>query len=255
MKRIVLSFVSLMMLAFFVICTLRSQSVVTTDWDLMPLPQLPQLGERPVVPFGDSLPSAFQERLRVLVEGHPHSDVSRVLNGVLASGELPFEVYAHPNILLKFGLYPKHFLAGYEGPMVVPGWVSVLTMHPEFLERLESPDQVLRAMLGLYHETNHYQQWLRNPTEPSFRATPPGEVVTTTECRSIWHNESEAYATECQLAISWGVPQLVLDELCQRSVQPEAFRQYLFYILVEQVPACAEVFADLAGHPHPEAFK
>lgn len=267
MKKLVLS-LSLLGLCLFAICWIRPGQVEIAiqaptaaqvrdlaEWPLVALPALPLLGTRPVVPFGDQLPLDHQARLRVLVEQHPHPDVSQGLNGVIVNKNIVYQIYAHLDApLTQFGLYPTTVIAQLDGPLTGLDWIPVLTINPDMLEQLATPEQVLQAMLVLYHEYKHYKQWLKQPTDSTFRATQQPDQLTAAECRTFWQNEVQAYAAECYLALSWGFPR-AFDDLCPRSVDPAAFRQYMFFSLSELVPACAAVFAELAGHPHPEAFK
>lgn len=230
-------FTLLLVLAFIFLLTKQQREDVPSpnarqqnpdrEW---PLPSPPggtkPKGIRPPMP--STLPPAdpsdwvaLSQRVEVLVKQHPHPDIRNDLNRLIENG----------TILLNW--QTKSFMDGMF--QVVPARVAkivtneyekagkdeylALTFGPEWLAGLHTPDDIVLAMLIVYHEYQHYLQWvsgdeairasLRSQHDPTLAA----RYTPRQACTMMWQIENGAYQAECRLALQIDYP--LFGEFCE----------------------------------------
>lgn len=154
----------------------------------------------------------LQERLRILVQSHPHEDVRETLNSLILQGEIGTNFDPANEAVATFGLWPSELVTQTSMPME-KDWYAVLGLEAERLANINSPEEVVFAWLVLYHEYQHIVQWQEDPsgTAAMFAPKVEGHRMTAHECRTLWRHEHEAYSKECQLAQEWGAIDLLWD--------------------------------------------
>ncbi len=225
---------------------------------IQPLPPTPKLGVAPVLP---PLPAEQHDRMRYLVQQNPIAEIHDEMNALVEQGDLLVNMQTQAGLSGAFVYEPVQFIA-YTSKPLPPGTTAwpVYSMNPSELSSMTQAD-VLREMVIVYHEFQHFKQWRaadlakRNYWLPKL----VGSAISQDQCSNVWQGELEAYSRECVVALSWGVTDSTGD-LCLRSEDEVDFKRTLFIMLGsgtsgQNMPECLATWAQLAGHPHPEAYQ
>lgn len=232
-------------------------------WAEIPVTESLPTGQPPPVPELPSVsdPDWFRERLRVLVQNHPEEVVRKGMDEAVKSGQLLLNPQTGMMAIAEFKAVKR-------SDVTSSGWnlddrevFPTFAFSPQQLAALQTTEDVREAMLVVYHENVHYQQWLGQSPEKRVIATYGTEIDPNNvakACTFMWEAELDAYGRECQIANSWGMGGFV-DGLCRKVSNRAAFSQHLFWLMgnPNNPPAkyCTPMWARLAGHPNPDSFK
>ncbi|MCR4312131.1 MAG: hypothetical protein NUV56_02490, partial [Candidatus Uhrbacteria bacterium] len=133
----------------------------------------------------------------------------------------------------------------------------VFSYSTEKIAAIETPRQALEAMLIVYHESRHAEQWFAatDPNEKASFGAVEFERVPVEVCGYIYENELEAYHDMCQQAYAWDMPDFWQ---CVPFVDAALFRHVVFIMMRDgqgrNVPECVSTWAKDAGHPKPSVY-
>lgn len=231
------------------------------SWGYPELPtMLPKLGTLPPMPatlasvvVGPDGSLDVIPKLRDLLKSHPVDEIR--LGSSRGLGELYF------NMVDIAGMSA---LAGRSAWIPGTSRATVLSINPNTIAGVDTPEEIRDIWLVLYHEWQHLESYdTISPELDRLISSHPTQIVTAkdrqTYCVTTWEGELEAYTLECRLANQWGGTEF-LGSLCQMVEDPPRFKQALFVILgnspqFNDRPYCMQYLAREAGHPHWEAYK
>ncbi len=236
-------------------------------WKIEPLPaKLPTLGSHPILP---PMPDVVRDengsvsvlpRIQYLIQNHPIEEIRVGLDEALQHHELILDLQIQEGLEAEFRYVPSGMMGKVNMALIKPAY-PVLVLNPRTIEHATNPEQILFLMLVIYHEYQHYKDWLgsdqtvRNYYLPRNQQTRRPPVL----CADQWRGELNAYQKECQVALDWNVV-TGIEEICLRSQDDVDFRRTLFVSIANgaqgrAAPECIPTWARLAGHPHPEAYE
>ncbi len=257
---------------------LSGEKMEAMQWAPLPRPPMPAYGQPVAVPsFAPITPGAYAqmvngivapgsdldqrlfERFQQIVESNPDPEMAE-----LAAKTRAKEIEVHfgmmpPVLLATFQLWPD------DDNLVDDGrpydrYRPRIMINLDFITQVNQADDLRYLEVVLDHEYQHYKQYQETTNETlrrTFLAAMPARGQTRSErvCTFLWQNEYEAYRHSSEKAVSWGVR----NDLSVRVGDPRSFAQFVFITAGQNAmmnfPECLPVWAGLAGHPHPEAFK
>lgn len=259
----------LLLIALFVGCQSND-----TSWPEIPCPP-PQMGKAPQVPIfpppvtldpeavnlpGSPMMQDINNRLRILVQSCPLAEINDDLNTMIESGKIFLNFQPGQQQLASFNDVPAELIKATNFPGRIESY-PVLVIDPVSLSRIKTAQDIRSFWLVLYHEYQHCLQWEKSDTEEkeTFRPKEAGSRESKGSCECLWRFEREAYLKECLKGLEWGMPEAV-NGLAAKAQCPKGFDQWLFWMmsqsyLGETMPECVPVWAKMAGHPNPGAFK
>ncbi len=205
-------------------------------------------------------PISLSLRVEALILQHPHPDIRVDLLRVLEKREIILNYQTRPEIAAIFQIIRGDELVGDSVEFPTKNENLVLSLNPTWLAGLQTNDQIIDAMLLMYHEFQHYKQWIHGDADyrklARMRRDFERGLTTVTQafaCTHMWHDESPAYAAQCRLANAWGVS--FAGMLCQYVDSP-LWLHALFTTFgsTNIFQPCLRTFAELAGHPNPSKF-
>ena len=140
--------------------------------------------------------------------------------------------------------------------------VPVLGIPLEKLRTATSESKIIFWWVSIYHEAVHWQQWLRAESEEEREIfAPTGNEdfsPTRLQCEINFRNELEAYNRACELVREWQWHDMYRSKACL--YEEGADRDYAIFVDAmyprwTHFPTCLPVWAEMAGHPHPELFE
>ena len=196
-------------------------------------------------------PESLSLRLKLLIENHPLTIINRELRRRMDSGEI------FRNWEPASGLYAQ-FQIVTSGDVRMP----TISINPQWLAEVKTAEQVYVVYLVLLHEYAHFVQYERGDETTkrffaSHRLTEFQLQITKEQlCEFMWSTELDAYTQECRVANKWGYDHMYTFCLY---VDSPAWRQANFKRLYksaepQEKQTCGSIFAQQAGHPHPELF-
>jgi len=232
-------------------------------WPLITAPSLPQTNKSkpeinippPLMAWNNEqeLYNALIIRLSGLLKNHPSAEVH----------EYFYENGKRQQLALSISKKGKNAIAGFS-----PGINSVseaekkpnLWVDRDYLLLLDTKKKVEKIYLALFHESVHYEQWQMNGRQKEIPDTgylPHPAVVQKlgmTTCVTEWLSEREAYFRGCELALQWGNEDI--QSFCANVGSLDAFDQIFFaaFSILDEEEECLPIWAELAGHPHPEVY-
>ncbi len=183
-------------------------------------------------------PDPLMARLKILIVNHPESKINRdMFNEIYVSKRLVYAYGRQKGLIAGFE-QAKYFSKEKPSEMIT---APVLIIDPEILSELKTYESIYEALLILYHEYLHFEQWLTSTeTERQFFAAVHEDTkLSQEECKSLWVRERQSYFEECKLAISWGLPNVVIPGLCPRVDAAKAFDQQLYRLMKANRPSLA----------------
>lgn len=150
------------------------------------------------------------QRFQVLIQEHPEKMISQDLNQKILNHEITFSfqetsggaAFVEVDLTLVTSL-----------PEGINKDEPVLALHfdPTSLAQLGSPESVVEAMLVIYHEYQHYLQYIDGPEEvrEMFRGHDPDGLLGERRCEILWDLESKAHYETFMIAKKWGVSDLI----------------------------------------------
>lgn len=228
------------------------------EWPpIQPAPPYPEGGKAPKLPkirepTMDNLYDRFLDVLKTHEDPEIHNDLYRMFVnkeiGLIVEPTLGPAVFA-------FAVAPRDMLPPDLRDRVQPGEVyPVMISSPMNLGKAD----ILEYMMTVSHEYVHYKEWRDSGRDDLFLG---GDgVVPEDFCEKNWHGERAAYYRTCELAAKWDRLDN-MNGICRRMTDAKAFDQALFVQTLpgglrgDEIERCVPVWAKLAGHPHPEAFK
>lgn len=222
----------------------------------IPAGTMPQLPEPPPVVVNPDGSIDAVDRLMYLVAYNPVPEVNtRFLKRIN-----DHDIFLIPGT--RRGNYATFGLEKGEA-LVLPPELPKDALYPIFaynserVARIDSPRKALEAMLIVYHESVHDEQW-STATDPNERASFGGVEfarVPPEVCSYIYANELEAYHRMCLKAVEWDMP----DFWQCVPVMDDALFKHVVFLMVRmgqgQVnPECVSTWAAQAGHPKPSVY-
>ena len=225
---------------------------------LPPIRYVTAQGQRKMT--GESL----SERLFVLVDGHPVEEIRTDMNALINTGQIMLSWQAEKGLSARFLTITPQNVAWMQRKQKIASEQPVLMINPDWLASLSTEKDVFSALLVVYHEFQHYKQWLTAPPKDRLimlSGTTGGiadkyGLTQEDACNHMWRAEREAYALECELALSWNHKDaVVFGEFCDY-VGTSEWDHALFMVLYGSGPLyreqCGRTIGKLAGHPYPE---
>lgn len=254
------------------------EKAAAQKWDRLPQPPMPAYGVpleslylgpidiggyvqiiNDLVVLDSEVDRKLRERFFLIVGSSPDAEMQE-LAASLQSGELA----------VRFGPLPMPTLATFaawplngdlkDGNQPFEKYQPRIVVSLDFILSLRSAEGARYFQVVLNHEYRHYRQYMETEDEElrrSLLAHVPakGEVLDERTCRFVWEQELDAYRHSNEKAVLWGVR----DDLSSRLGDEAAFKQIVFITVVRStmmnLPECVAIWAELAGHPHPEAFE
>ncbi|OGY82001.1 MAG: hypothetical protein A3F54_03705 [Candidatus Kerfeldbacteria bacterium RIFCSPHIGHO2_12_FULL_48_17] len=125
---------------------------------------------------------------------------------------------------------------------------------PQLLVQLDSGDEdfIRYFMLSLRHEYRHYEQyltaepWQKAVSMPRKRSENPW---TPDECEYLWAGELDASTLQCELAVEWGMPDVIKGDTCKKVRTPQ-FSRIIFSFYAPgwqgKIPECNSTWKKIA---------
>lgn len=255
------------------------KATVAATYDGWPLPEAPVRPKtavnRPSAPmlppairdgripaFKGWEPNSLSLRIKALSESHPHPEINKEFNDLVVAGVISLNFQTTSEMAAMFQVIPEHMVNRSVSTAKPKPEHLLLSIDPDWLGTLQGEDEILTAMLLLYHEFQHYKQWRDGDerTRLMFRlrndegAQDKLGVTQADACADMWRQETPAYAAQCRLANAWGFP--YGGDLCKHVDSP-TWSHAIFSAMGSEEPYrtyCLRVFAELAGHPNPNQF-
>lgn len=204
---------------------------------------------------------SLSRRLFAIVENHPVEEIRIDMLYLLESGVLLQSWQAKPGLSARFLIVPPDQISWSSKTDGTLAEQPVLMINPEWLSALDTRAEILAALLVVYHEFQHYKQWVsgtQRDRDIMLSGIVPGladSLGLTQEdaCEHMWRSERAAYELECELANSWNETP-VFGRLCEYAGTHE-WDHALFMALVRSGGSiyrneCGKTMGKLAGHPY-----
>lgn len=262
------------------------------EWPMEKVEAHPPPGQRPVTPYLRALDAEVASEQELLLKlnetiaSHPHPEISRDLAGFIAAGEVGvhFKVTPGSGATMSFmtsmdtRIYNSLENAGLKTLHVRPEFTGLLSIDPVELAPITDQSEIIRFWSLISHEYVHFKQFMAEQNgsmaQSLFLVTPAASEREAYEnfmsrmnsydeekCILLWKLEHEAYRHMIRVSWQLGLDKpLYIDEPAfSNEVDDDAhFNRSLFLHMSTnslQFSPCAYAWAQVAGHPHPEAFK